>query len=50
MEEENGNFIFGFNWFGILYFDKKCKKLWKGLFISLVYGKKIIKFFKDCND
>lgn len=47
VEEENGNLILGFNWLGILYFDKERKKLWKGPLTSLVYGKKITKLLKD---
>lgn len=47
LEDENGNLILGFNWLGVLYFDKKRKQLWKGPLTTLTYGKKIIKLFED---
>lgn len=50
LEEENGNLILGFNWLGILYFDKKRKKLWKGPLTDLIYGNKITKLFHDQAD
>jgi len=47
LEDGNGNLILGFNWLGILYFNKKQKKLWKGPLTSMIYGKKIIKLLED---